>query len=113
MISRFRHTPMTAILWHFKRFAEVLLLVLAAALTAAAQQTAHQGDQGAKSRPSPQSKQLKNFIRLAADANIVYVYPQGFKEIQALHNDNFAFDYALELPGQDFEVWFNVRSQKK
>ena len=66
-----------------------------------------------KAKPVNISKQLKNFIQLASEANVEYIYPPGFKEIQAINNDDFSFDYALELPDRDFEVWFRVRSQKR
>lgn len=61
----------------------------------------------------PKSKQLKNFVRLAAEANVVYSAPEGFREIKPVRNDTLSFDYGLELPGQDFEVWFKVRSQRR
>jgi hypothetical protein len=66
-----------------------------------------------KTKPVSISKQLKSFTQLASEANVEYVYPAGFKEIPALNNDEFSFDYALELPDRDFEVWFRVRSQKR
>ena len=61
----------------------------------------------------PKSKQLKNFVKLAAEANVTYIAPEGFKEIKSVKNDTLSFDYALELPGEDFEVWFEVKSQKR
>ncbi len=30
-----------------------------------------------------------------------------------MNNDDFSYDYALELPDHDFEIWFVVRSQKR
>ena len=61
----------------------------------------------------PKSKQLRNFIKLASEANVAYIAPEGFKEITPVKNDTLSFDYALELPEEDFEVWFEVRSQKR
>jgi hypothetical protein len=59
------------------------------------------------------SKQLKDFMQLAAEANVVFTFPAGLKEIPVINNENFSYDYAMELPGRDFEVWFQVRSQKQ
>jgi len=61
----------------------------------------------------PVSKQLKTFIKLVAKANTIFIYPPEFKEIPAITNKAFSFDYAMELSGQDFEIWLRVRSQKK
>jgi len=89
----------------FKRL--VLILLLAGfAVSAMAQQLNH-------ATGKPKSKQLKNFVKLANEANVTYVAPDGFKEIQPVRNDTLSFDYALELPDEDFEVWFEVQSQKK
>jgi hypothetical protein len=59
------------------------------------------------------SSQLAEFKRLAAQANVVFIFPRGFKEIPAPDNDYFSFDYAMTLPGKDFEIWFQVKSQKE
>ncbi|TWI94823.1 hypothetical protein JN11_04605 [Mucilaginibacter frigoritolerans] len=61
----------------------------------------------------PSSKQLKDFLNLMAQANITFNYPKGFKEINAPNNEYFSFDYALDLPGRDFEIWFRVKSEKQ
>lgn len=59
------------------------------------------------------SPQLKDFYRLTADANVVFFYPTGFKEIPVINNDDFSYDYAMELPGHEFELWFQIKSQKQ
>jgi hypothetical protein len=59
------------------------------------------------------SKQLITFIRLAAEANVSFVFPKGFKEIPAPDNEYFSYDYALTIPGKDFEIWLQVKSQKE
>jgi len=57
--------------------------------------------------------QRANFHYLLGQANISFTFPQGFKETLAPNNEDFTFDYAIELPGQDFEIWFQVRTLKR
>lgn len=52
------------------------------------------------------------FSKIAAEAGMVYTYPPGVKEIQPINGEDFSFDYALSIPGQDFEVWFHPSSIK-
>jgi hypothetical protein len=59
------------------------------------------------------SDQLKDFFHFVAQANATFVYPRGFKEIKAPDDEDFSYDYALELPGRDFEIWFLVKSEKE
>jgi hypothetical protein len=58
------------------------------------------------------SRQLKNFTRLTTEAGMQFTFPDEFKEIPAVSTDNFPFNYAISLPGKDFEIWFMVRSPK-
>jgi hypothetical protein len=103
---------MAAIFWPFKQVVLSFILV-SLAIAAMSQQGAHVKHRS-KSKIRYESKQLKAFVQLAGEANVGYVYPEGFKEIRAPgSNDDFVFDYALELPGEDFEVWFSVMSQKR
>lgn len=111
LISQFRHTSMVAFLRHFKQIVFTCVLVFVA-VKVMSQQVTHVSARS-KSKTNYESKQLKTFVQLAGEANVGYVYPEGFKEIRAISNDDFVFDYALELPGQDFEVWFNVSCQKR
>jgi hypothetical protein len=64
-------------------------------------------------KPVNISPQLKNFQQLTAAANVNFISPKGFKEIKAPNNEDLSFDYAMELPGKDFEIWFQVKSQKE
>lgn len=89
-------------------FKHLLLILLIGGFAASGM--SQQANHGAG---KPKSKQLRNFIKLAGEANVAYIAPEGFKEIKPVKNDTLSFDYALELPGEDFEVWFEVRSQRR
>ncbi len=67
----------------------------------------------APAKRHPSSNQLKDFFFLAAQANATFVYPKGFREITAPDDEDFSFDYGLELPGKNFEVWFQAKSEKE
>jgi hypothetical protein len=60
----------------------------------------------------PISLQLAGFYHLTNEAGIVFNFPAGFKELQVVNNDDFSYDYAMDIPEQEFEVWFLVKSQK-
>ncbi|TSD62674.1 hypothetical protein FFF34_019270 [Inquilinus sp. KBS0705] len=59
------------------------------------------------------SPQLQAFWLLASQANATFIFPASFKEIKAPNNEDLSFDYAIALPGKEFEIWFQVRSQKE
>lgn len=59
------------------------------------------------------SDQLQDFILLTGHANITFNPPKNFREIRAPDDEDFSFDYAMELPGKDFEIWFQVKSEKQ
>lgn len=59
------------------------------------------------------SSQLKNFYSALAQINLSFTFPDGFKEIKAVSTDSFPFDYAMEIPGEDFEIWLRVNTQKE
>ena len=57
--------------------------------------------------------QRKDFYQLVKEANLNFTFPTGFREIKAVNNEDFSFDYAMEVPGKNFEMWLQVRSQKQ
>ena len=59
------------------------------------------------------SAQLKDFYFLAAEANVKFTFPAGFKEVEVINDEDFSYDYAMELPGHEFEIWVQVKSQKQ
>ncbi|MEP6614838.1 MAG: hypothetical protein ABJA76_23185 [Mucilaginibacter sp.] len=64
-------------------------------------------------KPAPMSAQLTEFIKLTTHADVNFKFPKGFKEIKAPDNEDLSFDYAMTLPGKDFEIWLQVKSQKE
>jgi hypothetical protein len=59
------------------------------------------------------SGQLKSFYTSLAEVNLNFTFPEGFKEIKAINSESFPFDYAMEMPGADFEIWLRVNTQKE
>ncbi len=67
----------------------------------------------AQTKPVPANSQRKDFYLLLKEADLKFTFPSGFKEIKAINNDYFSFDFALEEPQHNCEVWLMVRSQKQ
>jgi len=63
--------------------------------------------------PPKVSAQFASFVKEANAAGADFKLPAPFKELPAVNNENFTFDYAMTIPGQDFEVWFQVHSLKQ
>jgi len=59
------------------------------------------------------SEQRTNFYHLVAQAGATFLWPKGFRNVPAPDNEDFSFDFALELPGNDFEVWYQLKSEKQ
>jgi hypothetical protein len=59
------------------------------------------------------TSQRNDFYQLLKDAGLNFTFPHGFKEIKAINNEYFSFDYAMEKPGDNFEVWLQIKSQKQ
>ena len=64
-------------------------------------------------KPQTPGIQLRNFSKETAEDGMEFTFPEGFREIPAVNTVDFPFDYAMSLPGKDFEIWFMVRSTKK
>lgn len=59
--------------------------------------------------PSPQ---LKNFNNALAQVGMTFNQPDGFKEAKVVNTPALPFEYALEIPDADFEIWFRINTQK-
>ncbi|TWR27341.1 hypothetical protein FPZ43_12710 [Mucilaginibacter pallidiroseus] len=64
-------------------------------------------------KPQQPGARLKAFKELAEQASLTFTFPAGFRETVVPNNEDFSFDYGMELPGKEFEIWFQVRSQKE
>ncbi len=92
---------MKAILRQFKRFCVVVCLLV-------------YGHEAHAQNKYPQAgKRMKEFSHLVTEANIVFTLPEGFKEIAPVNNEDVAYDYGITLPGQEFEIWFEVKPYKQ
>jgi len=87
-----------------KQFKQILLTAMSlCCIVSAIAQTRH---------PTIISKH-KDFNQLLKEADLKLTFPIGFKEIEAVNDEDFSFDFAMELPGKDFEMWLQVKSQKQ
>ncbi len=101
---------MAIILGQFKK---ILITVICFQTIAQVIAQVKQGEASPAKHTTSMSAQLREFYHLVAQANVTFIYPKGFKEIPAPDDEDFSFDYALALPGKDFEIWFQVKSQKE
>lgn len=97
---------MKTILAQFKQLLTAVILVFLTMPVSA--QVRHAEQTGSAASP-----QLKEFYRLAAQASITFLFPAEFTEIKAPNNEYFSFDYAMKLPDADFELWFQLKSDKE
>lgn len=89
------------------------LLIAAVLLALAVPVFAQVKHTGIRKTRHPRLSPLDEFNRLAAQAGVNFLLPEGFKEIKAPNNEYFSFDYAIELPGKDFEIWFQIKPGKE
>lgn len=92
---------MKALLRQFKQF-YVAMCLLICSYAADAQNKYSQVD-----------RQMRAFYRLANEANITFTLPEGFKEVAPVNNEDVTYDYGITLPGEEFEIWFEVRPYKQ
>ena len=97
-----------------RQFKRILLTALLAVYTVTAM-SQHKKSKPVVAKPidaKPISFQLADFYHKTNESGIVFNFPVGYRELPAVNNDDFSYDYAMEIPGQEFEVWFLVKSQK-
>ena len=63
----------------------------------------------AQQKSAKPSRELKNFTKAAAKANLTFTLPEGFKELA--HTEGLSYDFGIGTLEQDFEVWFKVIPQ--
>lgn len=83
------------------KYCLVSLLVLLLALPAAAQIA------------TANNAQATSFYNKLNKLNVSFIFPDGFKEIKAAKAGSFPFDYAMEIPGADFEIWIRLDTKKE
>lgn len=111
MINPAWRVLMRYILKQFKQilFTTIALLYTFVGLT---QQVKHKPTDVKPIIAKPASSHLNYFYQLANNAGVAFTFPDGFKEARIVNNEDFSFDYAIEIPGHEFEIWFQVKSQK-
>ncbi len=62
-----------------------------------------------ESPPAP----VRSFVKQAEEAGIDFTFPPALKEVPAINSENVSVDYAMAMPGDDFEVWLQVRPLKQ
>ncbi|RYE19285.1 MAG: hypothetical protein EOP42_29315 [Sphingobacteriaceae bacterium] len=54
--------------------------------------------------------QFKTFQQALTATGLSFSFPKEFKETKALHEGNIDVDYAMELPEENFQVWYSVKN---
>ncbi|EHQ28207.1 hypothetical protein Mucpa_4116 [Mucilaginibacter paludis DSM 18603] len=65
----------------------------------------------AQSKPTS-SPQLSGFRELLSNIKATFTLPEGFKETTPPNNEKLPFQYGVENPDADCEIWFQVNSVK-
>ncbi len=61
-------------------------------------------------QPAQTYSQLKTFQQSLSATDLSFTFPKDFKEIKAFHEGNIDVDYAMELPEENFQVWYLVKN---
>ena len=104
---------MKSILKQFKQLLLIAVLMLQVVIAFGQAKRHRNAFLVAHNFPYPLTDQFKAFYELTSEANVTFTFPKGFKEIEAVDDEDFSFDYAMELPGKGFEIWFQVKPQKQ
>ncbi|WP_299288457.1 hypothetical protein [uncultured Mucilaginibacter sp.] len=54
--------------------------------------------------------QLKTFQQTLAGLTVQFALPRDFREIKTVHTADLDVDYAMELPNENFQVWFMLKN---
>ncbi|MGI4752088.1 MAG: hypothetical protein ACRYFB_15750 [Janthinobacterium lividum] len=57
--------------------------------------------------------QLKTFQQSLSAADLQFTFPKDFREIKALHEENVDVSFAMELPDENFQVWYQVKNTQQ
>ena len=98
------------VLCFFRQFKQILLITLLLPFAAPVLSQVKIKPPAKKPVAQTGSLQLRDFTRQAALAGVQFSFPKEFKE--TISQDTL-FNYAMELPEHEFEIWFLVKSQKK
>ncbi|GAB2684050.1 hypothetical protein GCM10027037_01400 [Mucilaginibacter koreensis] len=91
-------------LWYY--LSSVIVVTLVILITSATFNTHPQRNQ-------KRTAGIVKFNKALAEAGMVYTPVAGFKEAGNYAQGNSDFDYGLTLPGQDFEIWFQLTPLKQ
>ncbi|RYY27794.1 MAG: hypothetical protein EOP41_03595 [Sphingobacteriaceae bacterium] len=64
-------------------------------------------------QPAQTFSQFKTFQQTLTATGLSFTFPKDFKEIKALHEGMVDVDYAMELPDENFQVWYLVRNTQQ
>ncbi len=59
------------------------------------------------------NSQLKSFQQTLLVVGVQFTSPKELREIKPLHYGNINVDYAMELPNDNFQVWYLVRNSQQ
>lgn len=66
-----------------------------------------------RAQPQPNYPQLKAFQQTLAGLNGQFNFPRDFREIKTARDADLDIDYAIELPNENFQVWFIAKNQQQ